>query len=378
MKSTSHTLYFIFLILFVSGCSKKGEVKPPDVAPLSMLGTSNPSSITATSAYIDGVYQGENAKTITAWGFCWSTHSIPTVADSKVNVPLNQVLYATLNGLQEQTTYYARAFATNAAGTTYGNEVSFTTLTLFPIVQISDIFHLGYNYAELDCKLLSSGNSPIVRAGICWSTDPNPTINDDTALDSPVNDEFLPFMDNLTVNTRYYVRAFATNSDGTGYSDTIIVVPAYSIGAVFGGGKIVYIDNTKVHGLIVANEDQGSASWDYHSNVFYTYAWDLYNGAANTDAIINTLGYGYCAATLARGYTGGGYTDWFMPAIYQLHYLFDAKDKIGNVTPGYYWSSTESSNDVASAWVVRMDTQNGSEELWTKNYLYKVRSYRAF
>ena len=282
-----------------------------------------------------------------------------------------------LPGLQEQTTYYVRAFATNAAGTIYGNEVSFTTITLFPVVQINGIFNLGSDYAELDCKLVSDGNTAVLKTGICWSTNPNPTIADDTSLSSVALGLFEPIMTNLTVNTTYYVRAFATNSDGTGYSDTISVIPAYFIGEVFGGGKIVYIDETKVHGFIAANANLGAGSWDYHSLSSWTYAWSFDDGARNTDAIINRLGNGYCAASFCRNYSGGGYNDWFMPALYQLHYLSDAKDKVGNVTPGYYWSSTESSTNIASAWASLLGGIEQDQE-WTKSYQYTLRPFRAF
>lgn len=370
----------ITLILCV-GCSKKGDVKAPDIQPLSGLATLRVSSITAKSAVVDGnLLSGGNSNTAIAWGFCWSTNHSPTIADSKLNIPLTQNLIDTITNLQETTTYYVRAYATNPAGTIYGNELSFTTLTLAPVVQLNNVFFLSSDFAEIDCHVLSPGNSPVLKAGVCWSTSPNPTIANDTALADFTLGEFLPFMTKLTVNKTYYVRAFATNSDGIGYSDsTITIIPAYYIGEVFGGGKIFYIAPNKIHGLIAATVDQAAGdAWDNNSTATWTYAWNTDDGAPNTDKIIATLGLGSYAAALCRNYTGGGYTDWYLPSLDELGDLFLAKTAIGNITPYYYWSSTEDQNYIASAWVIRMDSQTGEQQTWTKNNSFVVRAIRKF
>lgn len=365
-------------VFFIIGCSKKSA--PPSTPPeqLPQPYTDNIDSLSATSFQVFGGLYSNGGQHVTEAGFCWSTDSLPTVADSHIQLQLIANFYVTITGLTENTKYHVRAYAKNSAGLAYGNSVAVTTRTLKPIVHTKDISAVSSDYAFIDGEVIDPGNAPVTRFGICWSTNTNPTVNNDTTISSPDPTDFFGELDNLKVNTTYYARAYATNQYGTGYGDTVSFMTAYYIGEVFGGGKIVYIDGTKIHGLIVANTDQGSTSWDSHSVASWTYASDLNNGASNTTKIINSLGSAYCAASLCRNYTGGGYTDWFMPARNQLHYLFDAKDKIGNVTPGYYWSSTENSNDISSAWVVRMDTQNGSEEVWTKNYSYVVRAMRAF
>ena len=67
----------------------------------------------------------------TAYGVCWNTTGTPTTSDSKVDngaASATGAFTASMTGLSPNTTYYVRAYVTNAAGTSYGSEVSFTTL----------------------------------------------------------------------------------------------------------------------------------------------------------------------------------------------------------------------------------------------------------
>ncbi len=71
----------------------------------------------------------------TSYGFCWSTSTAPTIDSCDGISKTQETVTATgsfssgITGLTENTTYYIRAFATNDAGTGYGNSISFTTLT---------------------------------------------------------------------------------------------------------------------------------------------------------------------------------------------------------------------------------------------------------
>lgn len=71
-----------------------------------------------------------DALPVTETGVCWSTHSNPTIADSKVsNGPISDIYKRFTNRLQFgiNSTYYIRGYATTAAGTTYGNTVTYAT-----------------------------------------------------------------------------------------------------------------------------------------------------------------------------------------------------------------------------------------------------------
>lgn len=98
------------------------------VAAIPVLSTSTVSSITSSTAVSGGVVTTNNNSEVTERGVCYSIAANPTISDSKAVSSDNTTTFsATLSGLQGLTTYYVRAYATNAAGTAYGNEVSFTT-----------------------------------------------------------------------------------------------------------------------------------------------------------------------------------------------------------------------------------------------------------
>lgn len=93
-----------------------------------ILTTNNISSIAATTAVSGGNITNDGGSTITARGVCWNTLQNPSIADNKTSTGAGTGSFTSnITGLISNTTYYVRAYATNSAGTTYGNEVSFIT-----------------------------------------------------------------------------------------------------------------------------------------------------------------------------------------------------------------------------------------------------------
>lgn len=90
--------------------------------------TDAPTSITTTTATSGGNVTDNGSGTVTARGVCWNTAGTPTIADSKTTDGTGAGTFtSSLTGLSPDTTYYVRAYATNGAGTAYGNQKSFTT-----------------------------------------------------------------------------------------------------------------------------------------------------------------------------------------------------------------------------------------------------------
>jgi uncharacterized protein (TIGR02145 family) len=96
---------------------------------LPTLTTSAISNITQASATGGGAITNDGGSPITARGIVWSTSSNPTVAlTTKTSDGTGTGTFTSnLTGLTANTTYYVRAYATNSAGTSYGNQLSFTT-----------------------------------------------------------------------------------------------------------------------------------------------------------------------------------------------------------------------------------------------------------
>jgi hypothetical protein len=91
--------------------------------------TTAASAITATTATSGGNVSNDGGTTIIARGVCWSTSILPTIANSTtVDAGTTGSFTSSLTGLSSSTLYYVRAYATNSAGTGYGDQFSFTTV----------------------------------------------------------------------------------------------------------------------------------------------------------------------------------------------------------------------------------------------------------
>ena len=99
------------------------------VISLPTISTTVISSIAFTTANSGGTITNDGGSNISVRGICWGTSTNPTIAlTTKTNNGSGTGAFlSNITGLIVNTTYYVRAYATNSAGTAYGNEVSFTT-----------------------------------------------------------------------------------------------------------------------------------------------------------------------------------------------------------------------------------------------------------
>ena len=111
----SNGLYLLLLTGTMCSCEKK-EVPA--------LTTDEVTDITGTSAVCGGTIIGEGSGAILANGVCWSTDSLPAIEDNKsIDNAEAGKFTSNISGLQGATLYYVRAYATNSAGTGYGEEI---------------------------------------------------------------------------------------------------------------------------------------------------------------------------------------------------------------------------------------------------------------
>lgn len=104
---------------------------------LPQLVTTAISAISGDFAMSGGNLISDGGTTITSRGVCWSTSSNPTLANNFTSDGTGIGTYSSsITGLTPSTTYYVRAYATNAVGTIYGNQQSFTTTNVIPFVTI--------------------------------------------------------------------------------------------------------------------------------------------------------------------------------------------------------------------------------------------------
>lgn len=203
-----------------NGTMYGNEVSFKALANAPSLSTNNPTSITASSAVSGGNITDDGGDPISARGIVWSTNSGPTIAlSTKTTEGTGKGSFtSSATNLIAGKTYYIRAYATNSAGTSYGNEVSFTTSANLPTVTTTQISSINSNSAMSGGNITSDGGGLVTIRGVVWSTTTGPTVALSTKTsDGGGNGVFTSSITSLTPGKTYYVRAYATNSSGTAY-----------------------------------------------------------------------------------------------------------------------------------------------------------------
>ena len=136
-----------------------------------------------------------------------------------------------ITGLDPGTTYHFRAFATNAAGTSYGADRTFTTLVALPAVTTDPATELGTIAATLNGTLDDDGGE-LCDCGFEWG--PDIVYGITTPTQGKITGEaFSQVIGGLPPGTTYHFRAFATNSWGTGYGTDRTFTTALVISRAF-------------------------------------------------------------------------------------------------------------------------------------------------
>lgn len=199
------------------------QVTTSTKAILPVITTTEMSAITITAAKSGGNITSDGGSPITARGVCWATVQNPTIANSKTiaDAAISGSFTAGLAGLTPNITYFVRAYATNLLGTAYGEQVSFVTLLQYPYLTASVLSGITANSVISGGTITYDWGADITARGICWGTSPNPTTANSKTMDGAGKGSFTSAVTGLMGNTTYYIRAYATNSAGTGYSSQV-------------------------------------------------------------------------------------------------------------------------------------------------------------
>lgn len=166
---------------------------------------------------------------VTSRGVCWATGVTPTINSSHTVDGQGQgVFSSSLGNLLPNTLYRVRAYATSDAGVVYGQEVLFRTHNYPSQFKITPKY-VYYNSASVELAVLFDGYSTITARGVCWSTQENPTLANNSAVIGSGEGYYYKILTNLIPNTTYYIRPYATNGIGTSYGPTVIVQTTNSI-----------------------------------------------------------------------------------------------------------------------------------------------------
>jgi uncharacterized protein (TIGR02145 family) len=291
-----------------TACSKKDPSSPNEVE-VPELTTSIVSDIEWTSAQCGGTISSDGGDSVIARGVCWSVGNTPTTTDYKTtNGSGIGDFSSVLSGLQPGTDYHVRAYAINSAGTGYGEAWPFRTLaSVAPTLTSVEIVVTTPTQAECSSEVTAEGGAPVLTRGFCYSfTNPTPTIDDNKTVDGSGPGVFSSQLYSLLFGTTYYVRAYATNSAGTGYGEivtfdagmgTVTDVDGNTYRTVLIGSQWWMAENLRVthyrNGELIPNWTDSNtwltltfgARCYYDNNSSYASTYGiLYNGYAVNDA----------------------------------------------------------------------------------------------
>lgn len=167
---------------------------------------------------------------VTERGFCWDYYPNEPSLSSNLGFSINGsgmgTFTNTINNLIQNTDYNVISYATNNEGTSYSELIiTPTTAAGVPIVTISSCIRQLPTFVNGVCtgEITNDGGSTVTASGFVYSTtNPTPTLSDSVKNSTDLEGIFGATINNMSGNIGvYYIRAFATNSIGTGYSSVI-------------------------------------------------------------------------------------------------------------------------------------------------------------
>jgi hypothetical protein len=223
------------------------------------LTTHDVTEIVHNTATSGGTVTDYGGRTVKECGICWSTEDTPTTGDNVVKGSISKDKWSCrIEGLTKETKYYVRAYVIASDNTVfYGESKLFTTTheVMLPTLSQVSASAIQTTAMTLQCQVTDNGNSDITACGFCWSTNMDPTTdNDKVTCDLSVN-TFGTNVSGLQDGTKYYVRAYATNALGTSYSETLEVTTATVTIPVWGTISASAIGKTKatIAGTLTSN-----------------------------------------------------------------------------------------------------------------------------
>ena len=161
-------------------------------------------------------------------GFVWAEAGSgePTIKSNVVNVePQGSRMSATIKGMEPNKTYLVRAYGVNAQGVGYSNSISVTTNTA-TVPVLSDITRVDSTDVSVTVRssIVDAGLGEVSKFGFCYSSESKNPTTDHLVVENIAGDSknFSALIDGLKPETTYYIRAYAINEKGTGYSETFV------------------------------------------------------------------------------------------------------------------------------------------------------------
>jgi hypothetical protein len=183
------------------------------------VSTDSTGTISWYSASCYGTVATTGNSVILLRGVCVDTVALPTLNTAYAATGNTAGSFAVnVSGLQSNTRYHVRAFATNGKGTAFGDTSSFTTLLTAPFFGSDTVPTIGATFAVASAVIGCDGGAPVTARGFCWSTSDSPTLASSIVTDGAVGPgAYSDTLPSLLPSTTYFIRPYATNTVGTAY-----------------------------------------------------------------------------------------------------------------------------------------------------------------
>ncbi|MCM1151955.1 MAG: DUF1566 domain-containing protein [Alistipes sp.] len=263
-------------------------------------------NVVGNKATLNGSYSCDYLRDPFECGFYYATHATPIHGGTRITgTTENKVFNVSINDL-EKGTYYVQAYTKNSYGIAYGEERTFQ-ISGAPGVTTLAATNVMENTATLNARIEYAGDPAYTERGFVYSRAfQNPTVDDpaDATVKVSVSGtgtEFSANIAGLTKDATYYTRAYATNSNGTVYGESV------SFKYVNILDYAVILQESGI--MVQKNDISAGADWD-------------------------------TADQLCKASTIGNISNWRLPTIGELEILYENQYSIGGFGEYYYWSSS--------------------------------------
>lgn len=221
-------MVLVIASVVIAACTKE----PENTKLNPKISTSQYKNLTSDSVIVYGFIISSGSG-FSERGICYGLTEDPTTADNVVvceEESTKSTFSVMLSGLTRLTTYHARAYGINGSTTIYGDDMTITTPAALPVLANITVPTLTATTdkgvtCSTDIDITDDGGpdatADIKKRGVVYSTTANPTINSSKTEEGTGAGAFTSLLENLEGNKTYYLRAYATNTIGTGYSNEV-------------------------------------------------------------------------------------------------------------------------------------------------------------